>query len=223
MLIDLHTHRLPSTVNGKCLLSLSLAEKKELSLLEKEDFPPYNIYISVGLHPWQVTSRWEDEYAEYLRKLSNGQKVVAIGETGLDKSRGGAWEYQMQAFEFQALLAEERNLPLIIHCVRAVQEIIAFKKQLKPAQPWIIHGFRGKPEQAQQLCKLGFYLSIGEHCSPETLRTIPPQALFLETDESAMPIEELYRRTALVRNVSMEELVRQIEANISLLSFSKML
>ncbi len=211
MLIDLHTHHLPEKAHGRTIFSLSVAKKNEVELLEKQK-QSSGLYFSVGLHPWQVDSQWK-EYATCLEKISKNKQVIAIGETGLDKYQGGIWDNQLQAFEFQALLAEERKLPLIIHCVKSMQEIIALKKQLQPAQPWIIHGFRGKSTQAQQLWKLGFYFSLGEHCPPDTLRAIPSQVLFLETDESIIPIEELYCKAATLRNVSMEELIQQINTN----------
>lgn len=211
MLIDLHTHHFPERTNGKTIFSLSVANKNEMELWERQK-QSSGLYLSVGLHPWQVNSQWE-KYAACLRQISKNSQVIAIGEAGLDKSQGGIWNDQLQAFEFQALLAEERKLPLIIHCVKSMQEIIAFKKKLQPTQPWIIHGFRGKPTQAQQLWKLGFYLSLGEHCPSDTLQSIPSQALFLETDESTIPIEELYRKAATLRNVSMEELIQQININ----------
>ena len=84
---------------------------------------------------------------------------------------------------------------------------------MKPQQPWIIHGFRGNHIQAQQLCSLGFYLSVGMKCMEDSLLSIPIRSLFLETDESNTPLRELYHRVASLRQISVEELLLQIKEN----------
>ena len=88
-------------------------------------------------------------------------------------------------------ISENRELPLILHIVRAFPEIIALKKQLSPKQPWIIHGFRGKPQLASELLRHGFYLSIGEKYNPEAVAVIPRDRLLLESDEgTGIPLIE---------------------------------
>ena len=80
-------------------------------------------------------------------------------------------------------LSEKNSLPLILHVVKAFPEIIALKKELKPRQPWIIHGFRGKPELAKELHRHGFFLSLGERHNPDAAAIIPAERLLLESDE----------------------------------------
>ncbi len=66
---------------------------------------------------------------------------------------------------------------------------MALKKELKPTQPWIIHGFRGKPQQAGQLLRAGFNLSLGPNFNPETARVIPSDRLHIETDDSPVTLK----------------------------------
>jgi len=123
-------------------------------------------------------------------------------------------ELQLTVFKAQVRLSEEYGLPLIIHCVKAMDELLAVKKEFRPQQAWIWHGFRGKTEQAVQLLKKGFYLSLGEYYSDETMQTVPDERLFLETDNSSLDIEDILCRAAKVRGVEVEVLRETIRRNI---------
>ena len=105
-----------------------------------------------------------------------------IGECGIDRQRGGDVEAQIELTRWHADLAERLGKPLILHIVGAWSEIIALRKRMKPVQPWIIHGFRGKEALARQLVDAGFHLSLGPR-SPQSLKDIIPQERTLyETD-----------------------------------------
>ena len=79
-------------------------------------------------------------------------------------------------------LSERLGKPLLLHVVRAYAEILALHKRVRPSQPWIVHGFRGKPALALQLVKAGFYLSVGPDCPQATVDVIPLERLLHETD-----------------------------------------
>jgi TatD DNase family protein len=111
------------------------------------------------------------------------------------------------------MLAEEVKKPLIIHCVKGLDEIIAMHKETVPQQAWIIHGFRGKPQQAEQLVKAGFYLSFGERFNVESLKATPLERLFVESDESNFGIYEIYRRISQTKGYSIEELAMTVRKN----------
>ena len=114
-----------------------------------------------------------------------------MGEVGLDKAQGTPLDIQQKELLKWIEISENRELPLILHIVRAFPEIIALKKQLSPKQPWIIHGFRGKPQLASELLRHGFYLSIGEKYNPEAVAVIPRDRLLLESDEgTGIPLIE---------------------------------
>ena len=111
-------------------------------------------------------------------------------------------------------MAEECAKPLIIHCVKAWQEIIAAKKRIRPHVPWIIHGFRGNGELAVQLVNQGFYLSFGEYFNVEALQAVWPDRLLVETDDKQIDIRLVYTKLAEALSVDMELFTHQIEENI---------
>lgn len=142
---------------------------------------------SVGVHPWDAGSF--DLRA--LEEAARHDCVKAIGETGLDTLRGPSLDIQESVFREHVRLSEMFGKPLIIHCVKAFDRLMALKKEIKPMQPWIIHGFRGKPQQAGQLLRAGFHLSLGPNFNPETARVIPSDRLHIETDDSPVALEEV--------------------------------
>ena len=80
--------------------------------------------------------------------------------------------------------------------MKAFDTLIALRRKWKPAQPWIIHGFRGKPQQAGQLLHEGITISFGTKHNPATLQTLAPGLCFFESDEEPTPIDTLYRTAA---------------------------
>ena len=83
--------------------------------------------------------------------------------------------------------------PLVIHLVKAVDELLKVKRDLRPSNPWIIHGFRGKAALAEEYLKHGFYLSFGEKYQEVALCRVPADRLFIETDESEVSIGNCMR------------------------------
>lgn len=186
-----------------------------ISTTPEEFRPQPGRYYSVGLHPWDLSDKSKGVLSQ-LEAAVQHMQVVAIGETGLDKLKSGvSYETQILYFEKHIHLSEQWHKPLIIHAVKAYDDIIRIHKARKPAQPWIIHGFRGKPETAAQLLREGLYLSFSEYYNHETLKSVPLDRLFLETDEGNMPIDKLYRKAAHIRNLPTHRLHRSIARNIA--------
>ncbi|MCM1449892.1 MAG: TatD family hydrolase [Clostridiales bacterium] len=152
-----------------------------------------DVVMSVGIHPWS-TAAADDKDLDMLAQVATFPQVVAIGETGLDKLKGGNMECQLEILTRHVELSEQLEKPLILHCVKAWDQLLALKKRMKPRLPWGIHGFRGGPALARQLACNGFYLSLGEHFNPEAARVIPPERLLVETDMSVMPIAMIAQR-----------------------------
>ena len=137
---------------------------------------------SVGIHPWWTAdAAWED-LKEGFYLWAQHPQVVRIGECGLDKLKGGALDLQEQVFLMHVALSERIQKPLTIHCVKAFDRLLALRKQLRPTQRWAIHGFHGKPEQAQQLLATGFDLSFGKHYNEAAFALCPPARRYRETD-----------------------------------------
>lgn len=164
-----------------------------------------------GVHPWDADMRLVATLGE---QLSDAQ---AVGETGLDFVHGPSREVQTEALRAQLRLARERGLPVVLHCVRAFEPLM---RELAACEPRavIFHGFIGSPEQARQALTKGYFLSFGERTfsSPKTLAALRETSLsqlFLETDDSPVPIEEIYARAAEARGVPTEVLQRATLAN----------
>lgn len=161
---------------------------------------------TAGIHPWDAGK----EDVSTLVPLLGG--VQAIGETGLDFVRGADRAVQLAAFRAQLALARERQMPVILHCVRAFEPVMRELDACRP-RAVIFHGFIGSPEQARRAVGKGYYLSFGQRAfaSPKTLESLretPLSRLFLETDDSDVPIEEIYARAAGVKGIAQEELQR---------------
>lgn len=154
---------------------------------------------SVGLHPWYVPADWSAALSGLEAWLTHPQ-VVALGECGLDRLTATPYDLQLRAFRAQLRLAQAHRLPLVIHCVRAWDDVLAFLRQEGPwTEPVLIHGFRGKPQQARQLLAHGLSLSFGPRFNAESLRLCPPARRYAETDDSGLPITrvEALQREAL--------------------------
>ena len=154
---------------------------------------------------------------ERIAEICSRPGFAAVGETGLDFVHGPSREVQTEALRAQLRLARERGLPVVLHCVRAFEPLM---RELAASEPRavIFHGFIGSPEQARQALAKGYCLSFGERtfASPKTLaalRGTPLSQLFLETDDSPVPIAEIYARAAEAKGVPEEELQRAILDN----------
>lgn len=197
-LLDIHTH------NKECDSQSSILNSNEYITGRR---------ISMGIHPWNISSDWEKQFA-IIRANACKENVCVIGECGTDKLKSPAnEELQQEVFRAHATLAEEAGKPLIIHCVKGFDTIIALHKEISPKQAWIIHGFRGKPQQAEQLIKNGFYISFGDKFNIDSVKATPLERLFIESDESKKSIDKIYDEIAKVKGCSIAELCTAIMHN----------
>ena len=206
MLKDIHTHRFTDSAPEEVLLSCPVLKK---------EIPAEAVYLSAEIHPWHLTAENLSCQIERMENMLSDSRVLALGEVGLDKLTECPYPIQIKAFEEIVSISEAYGKPLIIHCVKSVDELIAIRKKMRPALPWIMHGFRGKPQQADSLLRYGFYLSFGEHYNSQVMKEISIERLFLETDESNVPIDELYNRAAAIRHISAEELKLAVLHNVN--------
>lgn len=139
--------------------------------------------VSLGIHPWWVDADWKTLF-ERMRQRVRAADVLFVGECGLDKVRGGNWSAQLVCFEAQVELAEQMGKPLLIHCVKAYDEVLRVCRTTRVRR--IIHGFRGKPQLAQGLLNRGFDLSFGFRFNPDSLRlAYEHRRMWLETDDAS--------------------------------------
>lgn len=214
-MLDIHTHEFNS--DGKAIINYPLLVDSSYDKL-LADSVEVAVY-SAGIHPWELVEENVNSQLGSLEELLAKEQFVAVGEAGLDKLASASMELQTAVFKKQIELSERLGLPLIIHCVKAMDELLALKKKLHPVQPWIWHGFRGKPDQAKQLLLKGFYLSFGAHYPEESMNAVPENRLFIETDNSHTGIEELLQRAAEVRGVKVGVLREAIRKNIEKVFF----
>ncbi len=137
-----------------------------------------------------------------LRKAALRPDVVAIGECGIDLMREGMAPaaIQMNVLKKHIEISESVKKPLILHSVKGQEIICGMRKEMKPEQEWIIHGFRGKPTILDMYLKAGIAVSYGEHFNEESVRRTPPDKLYTETDESQIPIREIIAGIERIRN-----------------------
>lgn len=161
--------------------------KTAVELANKEDF----IYATVGVHPHEVEDMTEDDI-ETLRKTAlENDKVVAIGEIGLDYYYDLApRDIQKKWFIRQIELANELGLPFVVHDRDAHQDTFDIIKKYKAKETGcVIHCYSGALELAKEYVKLGCYISIpgtvtfkNNNKTVEVCREIPLEWLFIETD-----------------------------------------
>ncbi len=209
--VNIHGHRQSNSI-----------EEWVMQSLMAKDFPPDDIengYYSVGFHPYNVGKVDERETLESVRKAVKHPRILAVGEIGLDKSIEVSLEDQFRIFEKQVEIAEAANLPVVLHVVRAFNEMITFMKAKQPVVPMIIHGYNGNAQMADQLVKAGFLISFGEAItgehskSIEALQRVPVEMMFLETDEGDLDIREIYQFAAGVKGISLDHLRVQLYEN----------
>lgn len=134
-------------------------------------------------------------------------------EYGMDRRWESPLPQQEEIFRLHVLESEREEKPLVIHCVKTLDHILLIHKEMRPSQPWIMHGFRGKPMQLQSLLSAGIYISFGLHYNQESLLLCPLEKMFLETDDIAAPIEPLYKEVAQLKGISIEALKQKIWEN----------
>ncbi len=176
--------------------------------------------FSIGVHPWDA-GLVNRSYPDDLRKWLAHPNCFAIGECGLDRLRGPDWLLQKTVFRLQLELAVECSRPVIIHCVKAFDELIELAGPYVQKVPLVIHGFHKSSQMAEQLIGKGFYLSLNPALfsrSDYDSSVIPLQRLFLETDmREDLSITEVYRAAAAWFNVGEDELIERINGNFETL------
>lgn len=145
-----------------------------------------NVYGAIGIHPENVESYSNDDL-KYIEENLNHQKIIAIGEIGLDYHyTKDNKEKQIELFERQLKIAETNNLPVIIHSREATEDTINCIKKYKVKG--VIHSFSGSIETAKIYIKMGFILGINGVITfknsklKEVIKEIDLKDIIFETD-----------------------------------------
>ncbi|WP_395626208.1 TatD family hydrolase [Daejeonella sp.] len=240
ILTDTHTHlyyerdlELRAALMARCLenkvsrLFLPNVDSVSIPLVFSlaEQYPAH-CFPMLGLHPCDVKANYKDELATIEREIAQ-RKVYAIGEIGIDLH----WDkttlsIQKEAFRTQIAWAKQLDLPIVIHCREAFDEIFEILCELKDEKlRGIFHCFSGTLEQAEKVIKLGFYLGIGGVLTyknsglDQVVAKIPLEHIVLETDSPYLtpvpfrgkPNESSYlvyvaQKLADIKQISIEDI-----------------
>jgi TatD DNase family protein len=205
MLLDCHTHS--ALKNTAAIASISLDVKG----FDASHYP----WFSVGFHPWQA-GQIEDNFF-FLEENVQKKNCVAIGEIGLDKLQGPNFELQKEVFLKQILLSEKLDLPVLIHCVKAWNEMKQLKDRLKPDQTWVFHGFNKSgilPSVLESSMMISIGPSIFENAKLQTcVADIPEDRILFETDDSGVDIFTIYEKVSEIKKIPLHTLEKLVEEN----------
>ncbi len=274
MLIDTHAHLnfsafkedseavIRKTLSNNIWMILVGSELKTsnraLSLANKYQ---KGVYAAIGLHPihlddslvedqkevggYSFSGRKEEFSYQTYKNLAKFQKVVAIGEVGLDyhhlnpnKNQTQLKKQQQNAFLEQLKLAHELDLPVIVHCRQAHDDVLAilsdFKKKMKISsdRPWgVIHCFSGDEDLAWKYFNLGLFISFTGLITfskswDDLIRKVPLQRIMVETDSPYMTpepyrgqrnepilVEYVAKRIAEIKGISFQRVAQTSTEN----------
>lgn len=200
-----------------------------LALTQKYPF----VYAALGVHPDEVGALNEESF-QWLREQCRKEKVVAVGEIGLDYY----WdneprEVQKKWFIRQLELARELDLPVIIHSRDAAADTMEIMKTHAQGLGGVIHCYSYSPELAREYVKMGFYIGVGGVVTfknskklKETVEEIPITSILLETDcpylapdpnrgkrNSSLNLVFVAETIAKIKEMEYDDVVRQTEEN----------
>lgn len=199
-ILDLHTHHGVPQPEGIAAIRF---EGKETAL-------DRNQLYSIGVHPWDSIRDLSETDWKLLEQMAMRPEIAAIGEAGVDLAgKGAALFKQLNLFKRQVELSERLGKPLVIHDVKAHDIMVGLRRDLKPAQNWAIHGFRGKPEVAAMLLRAGCYISFGEQFNRATLLSMPEDKILAETDDAPVDIERVISMISEVRDKDMTDVIAE--------------
>ncbi len=221
---------------GVTKLLHACVELDEIPSLKKiaNKFP--DVYYAVGLHPLDA-NKWEDNSVSIIKKaISEDNRIVAIGELGLDLFKNKNIDVQMDALLPQLQLAVEVDLPVIIHCRNAANELLNICKQLHKSNNCprgVLHCWSGSPAEMNEFLNLGFYISFSgivtfpkAHETHACARIVPSDKYLIETDSPFLApvpyrgkrnepafVESVAKSLATIRNTSLEIIASESSQN----------
>jgi TatD DNase family protein len=203
--------------------------RKVIALAKEYPF----VYAAVGIHPDEVGCLNEENFAQ-MKELFKEEKVVAVGEIGLDYY----WdneprEVQKKWFIRQLELARELDLPVLIHSREAAADTMEIMKEHAKGLSGVIHCYSYSKEMAQEYIKMGFYIGVGGVVTfknakklKEVVENIPLTSIVLETDcpymapepnrgkrNNSAYIRYVAEKIAELKGITYEEVVEQTEKN----------
>ncbi|MDD6339417.1 MAG: TatD family hydrolase [Butyrivibrio sp.] len=200
--------------------------RKTVEMVEKHDY----IYGALGIHPCEIANLTEEDYSWIREEAARNDKIVAIGEIGLDYY----WEKENAAnqkhhFERQIAMAKELNMPVIIHSREAAKDTYDIMKAMHAEEcGGVVHCFSYHREEAAKYLDMGYYIGIGGSSTfknnakaGEVIAYTPMDRILLETDcpylapvphrgkrNSSLNLPIVADLIAGIKNISREEVIR---------------
>ena len=247
MLIDTHVHLddkkfdgdrnilIENLKNNNVELVINIAADLQTSVASVDLANKYdNVYAAIGVHPHSA-KEVNTMVMEQLRELAQNEKVIAIGEIGLDYFYDNSpRDVQRKWFIEQLKLAKELDLPIIIHTRDAAGETFEILKNNQNGNvKGVLHSYSGSPEMALEYIKMGFYIALGGPVTfknarvvREVAEAVPLDKLLLETDcpyltpepyrgkrNEPVYVKYVAEKIAEVKGVTYEQLVKATNAN----------
>lgn len=210
-----------------------LSEIPELKKIA-DKFP--EVYYSVGLHPLDAC-KWSRNSKSILKEaVQSDNRVVAIGELGLDLFKSDNKDMQLLALQPQLELAYELDLPIIVHCRDAAEEMIKLFKNLKSNNACprgVLHCWSGSPREMDEFLKMDFYISFSgivtfpkAYNTHECARLVPKNRYLVETDSPFLApvpyrgkrnepayVESVAQTIAKIRSIELKTVAEETSAN----------
>lgn len=215
-----------------CIVNVGADWDSVTEVVELAEKYPF-VYAAVGLHPDEVGALNEERFA-YMKSQCQKEKVVAVGEIGLDYYWDNeAHDVQKKWFIRQLELARELNLPVIIHSRDAAEDTLKIMKEHAQGLRGVIHCFSYSKELAREYVKMGFHIGVGGVVTfkngkklKEIVEEIPLETILLETDcpylapvpfrgkrNSSLYIPYIAEEIAKIKGITYEEVIAQTEQN----------
>lgn len=176
------------------------------SLMPDEETDDRSDLYTVGIHPMDE-QRYADPEGLLLRRIDElGERFLGIGECGWDRRSSWSMEEQTALVRRHILLADQLCCPLILHVVGG-WHLLLRERRAHPEGVWVVHGFRGKPALLRQLEEAHIGVSLHPQYRWEE---VPKRPFFLESDESSIPLTEIYSRASGQLGVSVSSLAEAI-------------
>lgn len=208
MFVDIHIHSPVATID-------SVRYHRQLSSDEQ-------FLFSTGVHPWDAHLFDKDEMSmrTSLSQIIAHPNFFMLGEIGLDFSKKDNLHSQIMIFEKQLQFANEYHVGIIlIHCVRALNEVLKLAKQTKYNGIFIFHDANFNSIETEQVIKLGHYLSFGKNLfrnhskASQSIKASWTKHYFFETDDSSHSIIQVYQKACELMNISIHDLQEQVQKN----------
>lgn len=247
MFIDSHSHLdderfnedrdilIKSLKENKIDLAINVGADLQTSINSVKLADQYdNIYATIGVHPHSASEVTEETLNQF-REMAKNDKVVAIGEIGLDFYYDNSpRDLQRKWFKEQLILAKELKLPVVIHSRDATKETFDIIKEAQDGTlRGVLHCFSGSVEVAIEYIKLGFYISIGGPVTfknarvvREVAQAVPLDKLLIETDcpyltpepyrgkrNEPKLVSYVAEKIAEIKNISVQELAKTTSKN----------